>query len=163
MSVAERELIMELGEAFQLLDDYLDQDTDLRDGIITLVTRGEAALADVGARLRVLRGRLFAFYGASAARPFAAVLYLMMLAVYIKRRCRPARRRARLGPSAKQRAAVRFLLGDGEPATVEGFGPTPRPTVEDLNLTPRPTVESFGLTPRPLDTCGPDPQDTPCE
>ncbi len=138
MSVPERELIMELGEAFQLLDDYLDQDDDRRDGIVTLITKREATLADVGARLRALRGRLFAFYGAPAARPFVTTLYLMMVAVYVKRHRSPARRRARPGPSGDPRAAVRFLVGDGEPATIAGSGPAPR--------------ASETCDPRPLDT-----------
>ena len=48
MSVVQREAVMEAREARQLLDDYLDQDADLRAGIGTPLNRGEISLAEVG-------------------------------------------------------------------------------------------------------------------
>ncbi|GAA2316503.1 hypothetical protein GCM10010149_80810 [Nonomuraea roseoviolacea subsp. roseoviolacea] len=94
MSVVQRDTVMEAGEALQLLDDYLDQDADLRDGIGTPLNRGEVSLADVGARLRALRPRLAAGYGRAAARRFAATLLLVLAADVLKRhRSRRARRR----------------------------------------------------------------------
>ncbi|MET7462183.1 hypothetical protein [Nonomuraea sp. NPDC005501] len=85
MSVVQRDAVMEAGEALQLLDDYLDQDADLRDGIGTPLNRGEVSLAEVGARLRALRPRLAACYGRAAARPFAATLLLVLVADVLKR------------------------------------------------------------------------------
>lgn len=84
MSVVQREAVMEAGEALQLLDDYLDQDADLRDGIGTPLNRGEMSLAEVGARLRALRPRLAACYGAAAARSFTATLFLVLVADVLK-------------------------------------------------------------------------------
>ncbi|MDR8412407.1 hypothetical protein MTP10_27210 [Nonomuraea sp. 3-1Str] len=85
MSVVQRDAVMEAGEALQLLDDYLDQDADLSDGIGTPLNRGEVSLAEVGARLRALRPRLAACYGRAAARPFAATLLLVLVADVLKR------------------------------------------------------------------------------
>ncbi|NUW42872.1 class 1 isoprenoid biosynthesis enzyme [Nonomuraea rhodomycinica] len=94
MSVVQRDTVMEAGEALQLLDDYLDQDADLRDGIGTPLNRGEVSLAEVGARLRALRPRLAASYGRAAARPFVATLLLVLAADVLKRhRSRRARTR----------------------------------------------------------------------
>jgi hypothetical protein len=88
MSVVQRDAVMEAGEALQLLDDYLDQEADLRAGIGTPVNRGEVSLAEVGARLLALRPRLAACYGGAAARPFAATLFLLLAANVLKRHWR---------------------------------------------------------------------------
>ncbi|WP_049569696.1 class 1 isoprenoid biosynthesis enzyme [Nonomuraea sp. SBT364] len=117
MSTEERELIMELGEAFQLLDDYLDQDEDRRDGIFTPITRGEATLADVGARMRALRPKLAAHYGAGPVRPFLSMLFLMMGAICVKRHWLPDRVRRRPTRARKPKAAIWSLVGDAEAAT----------------------------------------------
>ncbi|GIH76798.1 hypothetical protein Plo01_32270 [Planobispora longispora] len=102
MSVVQRDAVMEAGEALQLLDDYLDQDADLRDGIGTPVNRGEVSLAEVGARLRALRPRLAACYGRAAARPFSATLLLVLAADVLKRH--------RLGRAGRKRDTPLGLL-----------------------------------------------------
>jgi hypothetical protein len=106
MSVTEHDLIMELGEALQLMDDYLDHDADLRDGITTPVNRGDLTLSDIGARFRALRTRLFAFYDKSRARPFASMMYLVLASNVLKRRLPPRR----AGPR-KRRRGSRTSLG----------------------------------------------------
>ncbi|MGW0195299.1 class 1 isoprenoid biosynthesis enzyme [Nonomuraea sp. NPDC003201] len=98
MSVVQRDAVMEAGEALQLLDDYLDQDADLRAGIGTLVNRGEVSLAEVGARLLALRPRLAACYGSAAARPFAATLFLLLAVNVLKRHQQGRARRTRDTP-----------------------------------------------------------------
>ncbi|GIH22844.1 hypothetical protein Aph01nite_11540 [Acrocarpospora phusangensis] len=123
MSVREHDLIMELGEALQLMDDYLDHDADLRNGIATPVNRGDLTLSDIGARFRALRARLSSFYGKGPARPFVAMMFLELAADACKRR-RPRRR-----PSAREfrETPLRLLIRGGPSAipTVPRTGRTP--------------------------------------
>lgn len=98
MSVPQRDVVMEAGEALQLLDDYLDQDADLSDGIATPLNRGEVSLTEVGARLLALRPRLAACYGRAAARPFTATLFLVLAADVLKRHRRGRARRTGRSP-----------------------------------------------------------------
>jgi hypothetical protein len=82
----ERELIMEIGEALQMLDDYADVDEDRRNGIRTTATEGHLHLADIARRLRAARPLLATYYGRRPTRAFLAVCYLTMWICYLNRR-----------------------------------------------------------------------------
>lgn len=115
MSPPERELMMEVGETFQLLDDYLDADLDRRLGITTLVVLGPAGLTEIASRLRALRPRLYAFYGRKGTAQFVSVLYFLLAAALGKRR-RPARAGRQAGNRRYRRRAPLWILvsrGDG--------------------------------------------------
>jgi hypothetical protein len=83
---AERELIMALGEPFQSLDDYMDVELDLANGIATLVNTGAVTLADIAARLRALRPRLARCYGAGRTRRYYGMIYYVLLRAVLSRR-----------------------------------------------------------------------------
>lgn len=121
MCPSEWELLMELGEALQLLDDYLDLDFDLRGGIVTAVTRGDLGLAHVSRRLRSLRPRLFAFYGSAPARQFVAMLFTLLVAAFFKRRLPSILKRR--WHSVRLRSAgtpMRLLMFRGQKVTLHG-------------------------------------------
>ncbi len=86
MDAVEREVSMALGECFQALDDYMDVEQDVRNGVATLVSLGVTDLADIGLRIRVLRGRLAARYGRTAARPYCGMIFFVLLKSLMARR-----------------------------------------------------------------------------
>jgi hypothetical protein len=86
LSARERALIMEIGEALQMLDDYADYESDRRAGIRTLATEGLLHLADVAQHLRHTRPRLAAHYGQHAIRELLGVCYLAMCICFLDRR-----------------------------------------------------------------------------
>jgi hypothetical protein len=100
----ERELIMEVGEALQMLDDYADCESDRRAGIRTMATEGLLRLTDVARRLRAVRPRLARYYGRRAVREFVGVCYLAMWICFLDRRL--PRVSARLPMKSQSPAAV---------------------------------------------------------
>jgi len=86
LSARERELIMAVGEALQMLDDYADCESDRDAGIRTLATEGRLHLVHVAGHLRHTRPRLAAYYGRHAVREFLAVCYLAMCVCFVDRR-----------------------------------------------------------------------------
>jgi hypothetical protein len=86
MDVAERELVMALGETFQSLDDYMDVEQDKNNGVATLASLGATTLTDIGLRMCVLRSRLVARYGRTAARPYSGMIYFLLLKSAVGRR-----------------------------------------------------------------------------
>lgn len=107
MDAVERELSMALGECFQSLDDYMDVEQDARNGVITLVSLGITDLADIGARIRVLRDRLAARYGRAAARPYCGMIFFLLLKSLMARRLPAVGRTA--ARFAGRSAALAFL------------------------------------------------------
>ncbi len=86
LAAAERELIMALGEPFQSLDDYMDVELDLANGVATLVNTGAVSLADITAQLRALRPRLARWYGAGRTRRYYGMVYFVLLRAVVSRR-----------------------------------------------------------------------------
>lgn len=86
MDVAERELVMALGETFQLLDDYMDVELDRGNGVSTLPSLGAMTLTDIGASMRALSGRLADQYGRPAARPYCGMIFFLLLKSAFARR-----------------------------------------------------------------------------
>jgi len=107
MDVAERELIMALGETFQALDDYMDVEQDNANGVSTLASLGVLTLTDIARSMRGLRGRLIDQYGRSATRPYCGMIYFLLLKSAFGRRL-PAVGRA-VGRLAGRSAALAFL------------------------------------------------------
>jgi hypothetical protein len=93
MTPPERAVGRALGEALQLLDDYLDVSLDRRDGITTAATRDELSLGHICRRLRALRPALVSCYG--RAQPLTGVLYVHLWWSFLRRTCAgwPAARR----------------------------------------------------------------------
>lgn len=79
LDAGERDLVLALGEAFQSLDDYADVAVDTSNGVATLATAGVLTLADVVFRMGTLRPALARRYGATAARRYCGMTYLMFL------------------------------------------------------------------------------------
>jgi hypothetical protein len=86
MDIAERELVMALGETLQSLDDYMDVEQDNRNGVATLASLGETTLMDIGSRMRVLRRRLVTRYGRTASRPYCGMIFFLLLKSAVGRR-----------------------------------------------------------------------------
>ena len=96
----ERALIMTVGEALQMLDDYADRDADRRAGVRTLATEGHLVLGDVARLLHHVRPHLAAHYGRRAIREFVGVCYLTMVICFLNRRLRRHGSWWRVRPSA---------------------------------------------------------------
>jgi hypothetical protein len=86
MDVAERELVMALGETFQSLDDYMDVEQDRQNGVTTLASLGATTLTDIGSRMCVLRRRLVVRYGRAATRPYCGMVFFLLLKSAVGRR-----------------------------------------------------------------------------
>jgi hypothetical protein len=86
LGVAEREMLMALGETFQSLDDYMDVEQDRRNGVATLASLGVTTLTDIGERMCVHRSRLVAGYGRNAARPYCGMIFFLLLKAATGRR-----------------------------------------------------------------------------
>ncbi|MGW3288001.1 hypothetical protein ACWDR3_25550 [Streptomyces sp. NPDC001002] len=82
---AERELAMDLGEALQSLDDYMDVGPDRAHGVTTLATLGVVTLARIAEQLRGMRPRLVACYGRRSARTYCGMLYFLLLKAWVGR------------------------------------------------------------------------------
>lgn len=107
MDLAERELVMALGETFQSLDDYMDVEQDRINGVVTLASLGVITLMDIGLNMRALRGRLADQYGRSAARPYCGMIFFLLAKSACGRRL-PAIGRM-VGRLAGRSAALAFL------------------------------------------------------
>lgn len=79
MSARERDILLEVGEVFQLLDDIHDFTLDRADGITTSATLGLCSLTDLATRVTALRTRFLDFYG--TAGPLSAHLALTLIGV----------------------------------------------------------------------------------
>lgn len=121
MDVAERELVMALGETFQSLDDYMDVEQDVLNGVRTLASLGTVTLRDIGLSMCALRGRLADKYGRSAARPYCGMIFFLLLKSAFGRRL-PAVGRI-VGRLAGHSATLAFLArgADAIPASKEAF------------------------------------------
>jgi hypothetical protein len=86
MADDEREIVMALGEALQSLDDYMDVELDIRNGIATLPALGVTTLTGIGLRMRALRACLVARYGRASARPYCGMIYFLLLKSAVGRR-----------------------------------------------------------------------------
>jgi hypothetical protein len=86
LSANECELIMEVGEALQMLDDYADVAQDRLAGSHTMATEGWLSLADVASRFLAARPRLAAYFGRREIREFLCVCHLAMWICFLDRR-----------------------------------------------------------------------------
>lgn len=77
MSPREHDLIMELGDLFQLLDDLHDLALDRAEHITTSATLGAFSLTELAARITALSNRFRAHYGTS--HPLSAHLALTLI------------------------------------------------------------------------------------
>jgi hypothetical protein len=107
MDAVERELVMALGETFQSLDDYMDVERDMGNGIRTLPALGMVTLRDIGLSMCAFRGRLADRYGRSAARRYCGMVFFLLVKSAAGRRL-PALGRIG-GRLAKRSAALAFL------------------------------------------------------
>lgn len=107
MDAAERELVMALGETFQSLDDYMDVERDISNGILTLASLGVVTLKDIGLSMCAFRERLASQYGRSAARPYCGMIFFLLVKSAAGRRL-PAFGRIS-GKLAERSAALTFL------------------------------------------------------
>lgn len=82
----ECELIMEVGEALQMLDDYADVVQDSRAGIHTMATEGQLHLSDIARQFRAARPRLAQYFGQREIREFLGICYLAMWICFLDRR-----------------------------------------------------------------------------
>jgi hypothetical protein len=114
MSVSEHRLILELGGALQLLDDYQDFELDRINGIHTKATRHSLGLSDVVARLDQNRRRLIAFYGRRPTQRFFAVVYATLWISFFRRRLpRVGTRSSRRGRNQEE-SVLSVLLAPGD-------------------------------------------------
>lgn len=90
MPARERELLIELGYVFQLLDDLHDLALDRAEGLTTSATLGAFSLTDLATRVQGLRSGFIAHYG--TARPLTAHLALTLVGVPLAARRRNGRR-----------------------------------------------------------------------
>ncbi|WP_370259172.1 hypothetical protein [Streptomyces sp. V4I8] len=90
MSGEERDVLIELGYVFQLLDDLHDLPLDRADGITTSATLNAFSLTDLATRVQGLRSRFIACYG--TARPLTAHLALTLVGVPLTARRRTGHR-----------------------------------------------------------------------
>ncbi len=104
---AERELAMDLGEALQSLDDYMDVEFDRAHGVTTLATRGMITLPEIAERLRAVKPRLVACYGVRSAGPYCGMLFFLLLESWVGRRLPVVGRLAR--HPARKSAVLAFL------------------------------------------------------
>jgi hypothetical protein len=112
MDSAERELVMALGETLQSLDDYMDVEQDNSNGVATLASLGAMTLMDIGSRMCVLRRRLIARYGRSAARTYCGMIFFLLLKSVVGRRVPIIGRIT--GRLAGRSAALAFLTRGAE-------------------------------------------------
>lgn len=89
MPEEERDLLIELGYVFQLLDDLHDLALDRADGLTTSATLNAFSLTDLAARVQGLRSGFIARYG--TARPLTAHLALTLVGVPLAARRRTGR------------------------------------------------------------------------
>ncbi|MGW3037121.1 hypothetical protein ACWDCB_38710 [Streptomyces sp. NPDC001178] len=122
LNQVERELVMDLGEALQSLDDYMDIDLDRDHGVTTLASLGVVTLPHIAGRLRAMRPRLVSCYGRRAAGPYCGMLYFLLLKSWVGRRL-PVLGRLVRGPARK--SAVLAFLSRGEDALPAAGPETP--------------------------------------
>jgi hypothetical protein len=116
MDDSERELVMALGETFQSLDDYMDVEQDVCNGLTTLASLGVTTLPDITVRMCDLRGRLQERYGRAATRPYCGMIFFLLLKSATGRRLPLVGRL--VGRLAGRSAALAFLTrgADAVPA-----------------------------------------------
>jgi len=119
---AERELALDLGEALQSLDDYMDVEPDRAHGVTTLATLGVVTLAHIAGRLCGMRPRLVACYGSRSTRPYCGMLYFLLLKAWVGRRLPVL---GRLTRRAAGRSAVLTVFARGTDA-LPAAGPETR-------------------------------------
>ncbi|MDI3404591.1 isoprenoid biosynthesis enzyme family protein [Streptomyces cavernicola] len=108
MPAEERDILMDLGDVFQLLDDFHDLALDEAAHVTTSVTLGVTSVVELVGRISRLRSRFIGYYG--TAGPLSAQVALTLIGVpFAGRRGRRAGRG--LGPDA---AAVRLLFSRAE-------------------------------------------------
>ncbi|NBE55160.1 hypothetical protein [Streptomyces boluensis] len=99
MPTAERAVLMEVGDLFQLLDDIHDFTLDRSDGLTTSATLGLCSLTGLATRITALRPHFTSCYGTAA--PLSAHLALTLLGAPFavrRRRRAPRGRGQRAGP-----------------------------------------------------------------
>ncbi|MEV0784442.1 class 1 isoprenoid biosynthesis enzyme [Streptomyces sp. NPDC050423] len=89
MSEAERDILVELGEVFQLLDDFHDLPLDRVNGITTSATLGVLSLSDLATRIARLQTCCAEYYGSAA--PLSAQLALTLIGAPVAARDRRRR------------------------------------------------------------------------
>jgi hypothetical protein len=119
MDVAEQELVMALGETFQSLDDYMDVEQDISNGILTLASLGVVTLKDIGLSMCAFRSRLAERYGRSAARPYCGMIFFLLAKSAAGRRL-PAFGRIG-GRLAERSATLAFLTRSADVITATRF------------------------------------------
>jgi hypothetical protein len=86
ISPSERLLIMDLGEIFQMLDDYCDVERDCSNGVRTTATEGYLGLSEICRRLRAARRPLNRYYGRRHTREFCGICYVTACICFLRRR-----------------------------------------------------------------------------
>ncbi|WP_307659315.1 class 1 isoprenoid biosynthesis enzyme [Streptomyces sp. V1I1] len=120
---AERELAMDLGEALQSLDDYMDVDLDRAHGVTTLAGLGVVTLPHIAGQLRAMRPRLMACYGRRSTGPYCGMLYFLLLKSWVGRRLPVLGRLARR--PARRSAVLAFLSRGADALPPAGPGTLP--------------------------------------
>jgi hypothetical protein len=120
----ERELILEIGEALQLLDDYMDIDEDRLHNTRTLATEGRLRLSDICNRLRAAQVKLVAYYGRRNTREFLGVCYLTLWMCFLRRQW------PQLEPAGHRRSTWDLVIRPGDNAVQRPQ--LPGPSTSDL-------------------------------
>ncbi len=114
MNLTEHGLIVELGGALQLLDDYQDFELDRLNGITTNATRYCLSLSEIAMRLKSLRRDMIAFYGRRKAHKFFCVVYATMWISYFRRRIPHIGTRNSQSSGSRTATALGVLLTPGD-------------------------------------------------
>ncbi|MBP2326715.1 hypothetical protein JOF56_007100 [Kibdelosporangium banguiense] len=115
----ERDLILEIGEALQLLDDYMDIDEDRLHNTRTLATEGRLALPDVCRRLRAAQHRLVAYYGRRNTREFLGICYVTLWMCFLRRQW------PQIEPTVHPRSTWDLVIRPGDNAVSRPGQPSP--------------------------------------
>jgi len=114
MSSAEIGLLLQFGEAIQLLDDYQDIELDLQNGVHTVVTEGICGLPDVCEILHRLYPQFRMFYGRPGTESFLAVFYLTMCLSFLRRHWPSLGTAPRRDRAMSPGSALKVLLVPGD-------------------------------------------------
>lgn len=114
MSSEEVDLLLQFGEAAQILDDYQDIEFDLQNGVHTLITEGICGLHDIRVILQRLHPELCMFYGRRRTESFLTVFYLTMWISFLRRHWPTLGTSHPRGRAVRPSSAVKVLLVPGD-------------------------------------------------
>ncbi|MFC1410837.1 hypothetical protein ACEZCY_16035 [Streptacidiphilus sp. N1-12] len=153
LGLVERELVMDLGVTFQMLDDYVDVDEDRRNGVTTLASLSLVTLADIGLRFRVLRRRMLAQYGRRGTRLYCGMLFFLLLQALAHRRLPSLGRQ--FGRAAGRSSTLAFLT--------RGDNSLPHADRDRITRPPERTATGQAEQTRQTEQTEQTDEETPCE